>query len=257
MISEDPTPEKNDDFVDGFVKSPVFVISYIAISLLCAVLVYWTSQLVPMRHLLFGFGVGLALMVTLIITAAFINRLRTQEILDDKFDKMDKLLSSHNLNWIVNQRHIQSVEVQSNETWTFATELSYALQPDSDIAKGTRRNLARGARYKFFMPDRPRVHKIVSDYKRLYKFEPGQVEFILIPSSEFLFHTIFSLYNVHTDNPRCIEWLPIRKLSVWIEMDQEHAHKMAGVGEVLIRKYADRYTAPASGAHKDPDLITD
>jgi len=229
--------------------------SYIAISLLCAVIAFWVSSIVPMPHLIFGFGIGFALMLVIILTTVFVNRMRTDEIINDKYDKMDKLLSANNLNWIVNQQHIKSVEVQSNETWTFATELTFALQPDSDIYDGIRRNLARGARYKFFMPDRPRVHKIVSDYKRLYKFDPGQVEFILIPSSEFLFHTILSLYNVHTDKPRCIEWLPIRKLNVWIEMDEEHAQKMAGVGEVLIRKYADRYTAPATDAPKDNDTL--
>lgn len=256
MLTEDTTPQKKDDFVDNFVKSPVFVVSYIAISLLCGVLAYWVSSIIPMRHVLFGFGIGLALIVTIILTTAFINRLRSQEMMDDKYDKLNKLLASNNLNWIVNQQHIKSIEVQSNETWTFATELTYALQPDSDIYAGTKRNLARGARYKFFMPDRPRVHKIVSDYKRLYKFEPGQVEFILIPPSEFLFHTIMSVYNVHTDTPRCIEWLPIRKLNVWIEMDEEHAQKMAGIGEVLIRKYADRYTAPSADIQKDGDILS-
>ncbi len=250
MIEPNQDNEKSRaDFADRFVKSPVFIISYVAISLLCAILIYWVSGFVSPRELLFGFGAGLVLMVTIILTTGFIHHLRSDEVMNDRFGLIDKMMAAHNLNWIVNQNYIKAVEVHSSETWTFANELTFAIQPDSEISRGIDSNLAKGARYKFFMPDRPRVHKIVSDYKRIHKFAPGQVEFILIPHSEFLFPTILSLYNVRTGRPRCIEYLPIRKLNVWIEMDTEHSSRMEGIGEVLIRKYADRYTAPTIDHH--------
>jgi len=257
MIEPNSQNDKpQSDYADRFIKSPVFIAGYVALSLLCAILIYWVSGFVSPRELLFGFGAGLALMITIIVTTGFINRLRSDEVMNDRFGLIDKMMAAHNLNWIVNQNYIKSVELHSNETWTFATELTFAIEPDSEISKGIDRNLARGARYKFFMPDRPRVHKIVSDYKRIHKFAPGQVEFILIPHSEFLFHTILSLYNVRTGRPRCIEWLPIRQLNVWIEMDAEHSSRMEGIGEVLIRKYADRYTAPSVEHRSDENSPT-
>ena len=243
--------ETTSDFVDNFVKNPMFLMGYVAISLIAAILIYWVSKFVPPRELLFGFGAGLIFVISIVLITVFLNRLKTEGIMEDRFDLIDKLMAAHNLNWIVNQNYIKGIELNSDETWTFANELTFAVQPESEIARGIDSNLARGARYKFFMPDRPRVHKIIADYKRIHRFAPGQVEFILIPHSEFLFHTIISLYNVRTGSPRSIEWLPIRELNVWVEMDSEHSQRMEGIGEILIRKYADRYTAPAVDMNAD------
>ncbi|MGM0422773.1 MAG: hypothetical protein ACQEQL_06735, partial [Pseudomonadota bacterium] len=146
-------------------------------------------------------------------------------------------------NWMVDQQYIATIGLQSEETWTFATELTYVIQPETVMFKAHQRNLDKGARYKYFMPDRPKVHKIVADYKRLHQFQPGQIEFILIPHSEFLFYTIISVYNIRTERPRAIEWLPNRDINTWIEADEEHSMIIAGIGETLIRKYADRYSS--------------
>jgi|GEM_PF-1945274 len=230
-------------YLSQFFKSPFFLASYVGIALLCAFLIYWAADIVEPQHLGYGFAAATGLIVFIICITGFLNRLKTNDALDRKISSLGKLASSHAANWMVDQQYIATIGLQSEETWTFATELTYVIQPESVLFKAHQRNLNKGASYKYFMPDRPKVHKIVADYKRLHKFQPGQVEFILIPHSEFLFYTVISVYNVRTDLPRVIEWLPNRNIDTWIETDEEHAMIIAGIGETLIRKYADRYSS--------------
>lgn len=242
-MPEQSLPENRNSYISRFLKSPGFLLCYVGIALLSAFLIKWAAYYIEPHYLRYGFIAAAGLIILTLITSSLLNRLKTSEQLETKISNISKLAANHAMNWMVDQSYVSTIGQQSDETWTFATELTYAIQPDSVMFKGAARNLARGACYKFFMPDRPKVHKIVADYKRLHKFAPGQVEFILIPNSEFLFYTVISLYNVRTDRPRAIEWIPNRGIDTWIEMDEEHAAKIAGIGEILVRKYADRYSS--------------
>lgn len=239
----DKNTDHENNYMTRFFKSPFFIAAYTLIAVFCALLLQWSVEFIDPKYLVYGLAASLGVMTVIIATTVLINKMKNQEALDDKITHLNQIIMNNNMNWMVNQRHLRMTELQSEETWTFAPELTFAIQPDSVIFDGIKRNLSKGARYKFFMPDRPRVHKIVADYKRLHKFEPGQVEFILIPHSEFIFHTLISVYNIGTNRPRAIEWIPVRELNVWVEMDEEHSNRMVGIGEILLRKYADRYVS--------------
>ena len=252
--------KQDNSYINRFIKNPLFILSYVLIAVFSAFLIEWAFDTLETDYLLYGLAAAVAILALVILTTALLNRMKNQEALDDKIDHLNQVIMNNNMNWMVNQRYLRMTELQSDESWTFAPELTFAIQPDSIIFDGIRKNLARGARYKFFMPDRPRVHKIVADYKRLHKFEPGQVEFILIPSSEFIFHTLISIYNVGTKRSRAIEWIPVRKLNVWVEMDEEHSNRMVGIGEILLRKYADRYVSKTdenNGQSKPTVIVND
>ena len=185
-----------------------------------------------------------------VLIVSMFGRIRNETALSDCIEDISKLMTNNRMNWVVNQRDIHVIESESKETWAFAPELTYAIQPDSEIFRGIEENLQKGHKYKIFMPDQPKVHKIVADYHRLHNFEVGQVRFILIPPHEFLFHTIITIYGVHEDDARAIEWLPIRELDVWCEMDSEHSQRMIGIGQIMLKKYAD-FALDGDGSEKE------
>lgn len=248
---------QNQKYLTRFLKSPIFIASYIIVAIFCALLIQWSVKFITPKHILYGLGVSFLFTFLIIFMTVLLNRMRNQEALDEKLTDLSALIVNHKLNWIVNQKYMRMLELQSRETWIFAPELTFAIQTDSFIFEGTQRNLAKGAKYKFFIPDQPRIHKIVSDYKRIHKFEPGQVEFILLPHSEFVFHTAISLYNVGTDDISAVEWVPIRDLNTWIQMDKSHSERVAGIGQMLIRKHADHFVSlkekPRAPLDKDSD----
>lgn len=219
------------------VKHPLVSTLSVFAALWIAIVLQWSRSKVPFEMLLVAVILMFLLIAFIIVVTAAVMRLKNQEELDDKIADLKSVIVNNNLTWIVNQRYVQMVESNSKETWAFAQELSYAIQPDSEIFKGIQENLAKGHRYKIFMPDRPRTHKIISDYIRLHTFKKGQVQFVLVPNNEFYFHTVMVIYDVYSSDPRCIEWLPVRELNIWIEMDAEHTSRMIGVGEILMKKF--------------------
>lgn len=184
-----------------------------------------------------GTGIFFFIVLMNMVVNGVINKMHNQDYFDSRLETLNNMILSNNMNWLVNQKYVQMLEMQADEVWAFAPELTYSIQPGTDIFKAVEVSLARGCRYKIFMPNKAETHKILADYKRLHKFEPGQVEFILLPHEEYIFHTIICVYNPRADHPRAIEWLPVEGLVAWLEMDQKHTGQMVGVGEVLIKRY--------------------
>jgi len=184
-----------------------------------------------------GAGIFLFLAVMNMVVNATVNKLHNQDYFDQRLEILNNIIISNNMNWLVNQKYLQMVEMGSQEVWAFAPELTYSIQPGTEIFRAVQMSLARGCRYKIFMPNQPETHKIISDYRRLHSFQPGQVEFILVAHEEYVFHTIITVYDPHSDRPRAIEWLPVENLVAWLEMDLKHANRMVGIGEVLLKRY--------------------
>ena len=244
----DHSKTQSKSYITRFFQHPLFFIGYTVTAITCAALIYEANKYLGGDHVIYGLIAAAVLVFSIAGLTLMLGRLKQEEILDDRIAHMQQLVVNHDLHWVVNQHDIRLMSLDSDETWVFANELTYTLEPGTALFNGMRNSITRGARHKFFMPDRPRVHKIVADFKRLHKFAPGQIEFILIPQSEFLFHTIISVFNVHTENIRAIETVANRDIDAWVEMDRDHAGLMAGIGETLIRKYADRYTPQHSTA---------
>ena len=166
----------------------------------------------------------------------------TQEFIQD----LDDIVKKNNYEWVVNQSYIAKAEGNADETWVFAQELTYAIQPETEIFKGLAKNLNRGARYRFYMPDHPKVHKIIADFFRLHRFEEGQVSFYRVPVEAFVFNAIISIYGMGKDEtPTAIEFMPNNNVVVWAEMDQKFTREMVRIGQALAEKYPNATTRSA------------
>ncbi len=224
-------------YISKVIKSPILVTLSTFAALWIAIILQWSRSKVEFEMLIAAVGFTFLVVCFMVVVAMTMMRMKNQEELDDKIADLKNVIVNNNLTWIVNQKYVQMIESNSEETWAFTPELTYSVQEGTDIFYGVKENLSKGHKYKIFMPDRPRVHKMIADYQRVHDFKDGQVQFILIPNNEFFFHTVMVVYNINSAEPRCIEWLPVRELSIWIEMDQEHTNRMIGIGSILIKKY--------------------
>ena len=237
MTENNAKRKSQESVVNRVFHSPIFVGATGVGVVLIALSFDAVKDKVSPMGLAAGAALFLALSVINMVVNAATNKLHNQDYFDQRLDVLNNIILSNNLNWLVNQKYIEMLESNSQEVWAFAPELTYSIQPGTEIFNAVETSLSRGCRYKVFMPNKPDTHKILSDYRRLHKFEPGQVEFILLPHEEYVFHTIISIYNPNSENPKAIEWLPVEKVVAWIEMDAMHAGRMVGIGQVLLKRY--------------------
>lgn len=217
--------------------SPVFVAFAGVAVIVMAMSIDVVKDKVDTMSLAMGAGVFIFVITINMIINASINKLHNQDYFDQRLEVLNNMILSNNLNWLVNQKYVGMLESSADEVWAFAPELTYSIQPGTEIFNAVEMSLARGCRYKIFMPNKPETHKILADYRRLHKFRPGQVEFILVAHEEYVFHTIIAVYNPRSEHPKAIEWLPVDNLIAWIEMDLKHSNRMVGIGEVLLKRY--------------------
>lgn len=232
--------EKNVSVLKRTVENPFFAIAVTISVLLVALLLDRVKDSVSWENLLIAAGVVFFITFVNMLVGALVNKAENQENFDSQIERINTLILSNSMNWLVNERYVEMAEAQADEIWAFAPELTFAIEEDTPIFKAVQRNLARGSKYKIFMPNRPTVHRIVAEYNRLHEYADGQVEFILIPHEEFIFHTIISVYDPISDEPRAIEWLPNDEMVAWLEMDSKHARRMVGVGEIMLERYEEQ-----------------
>lgn len=249
MTSADAKKKSHESVVNRVVHSPIFVAAGAVIILILAFSFDKVKDHVSSEGLLIGGGVFLFLIITSMVVNAAINKLHNQDYFDQRLEIINNMILSNNMSWLVNQKYVQMLEMQAEEVWAFAPELTFSIQPGTEIFKAVETSLSKGCRYKIFMPNKPETHKIIADYRRLHKFQPGQVEFILVPHEEYVFHTIICIYNPRSDYPKSIEWLPVENLVAWLEMDLKHAGRMVGIGEVLVKRHL------TGGADIDTSLV--
>lgn len=149
----------------------------------------------------------------------------------------DVLYHSPYKGWLVDQKYLQLTEEASKEIWTIIPLLTFSIQPGTVLYNGVHAGIRRGVKHKIFMPDTPKVHGNIAEYIRQHRPVPGQVEFILIPDDEYLFHTVISLYNPLTKDPTAIEYLPAEHLATWVRMDEDYTRSMIKTTKILIKKY--------------------
>jgi len=154
-----------------------------------------------------------------------------------EIDVNDVLYRSPYKGWLVDQNYLRQTENAAKEIWTIIPLLTFAVQPDSVLFQGVNAGIQRGCKHKIFMPDTPEVHKNIAEYIRLHRPLPGQVEFILIPDDEYVFHTVLSLYNPQSDNPTAIEYLPAEHLATWVRMDEDYTRRIINAAKIVLRKF--------------------
>ncbi|MBK67855.1 MAG: hypothetical protein CMP22_06960 [Rickettsiales bacterium] len=218
-------------------QNPIFIAFYVFTTIFAGLSFEYMRNELGLKIMTVAILLVFLIVILNIVLATAFNRSINEDELDQKIQDIGNLISNNNLAWLVSEKHLQIVEMNSDVIWVFAPYLDYAIDPTTDIYRGLQRNLKRGAQYKFFMPEQPLTHKIISDFQRVHKYKKNQVEFVLIPYQEYLFHTIISIYGVTSDEPHCIESIPVEQLGVWVRMDKEHTDRMIGVGEMMIKKY--------------------
>lgn len=159
-------------------------------------------------------------------------------------DDAEKNITAHDVlhhspykGWLVDQKFLQLTEENAKEIWTIIPLLTFSVQPGTVLYDGVHAGIRRGIKHKIFMPDTARVHGNIAEYIRQHKPVPGQVEFILIPEDEYLFHTVLSLYNPRTNKPTAIEYLPAEHLATWIRMDENYTHSIVKTAQIMVKKY--------------------
>jgi len=236
-MSDKAKKKSQETVIQRVFHSPIFVGATGVGVVLIALSFDAVKDKVSPEGLAAGVAVFLFLAVINMVVNAMTNKLHNQDYFDQRLEVLNNIILSNNLNWLVNQKYIEMLESNADEVWAFAPELTYSIQPGTEIFNAVETSLSRGCRYKIFMPNKPETHKILSDYRRVHKFQPGQVEFILLPHEEYVFHTIITIYNPNSAAPKSIEWLPVEALVAWLEMDQKHADRMVGIGQVLLKRY--------------------
>jgi len=252
MGSEQPKQKQGDSVVYRVLHSPIFVAASGIGVLMMAFTIDSLREYLSIESVAVGTGLFLFIVLINLVVNNMIGKMQNQDYFDSRLEVLNNIILSNNLNWLVNQKYVQMIEMQADEVWAFAPELTYAIQPDSAIFKAIQVNLARGSRYKIFMPNTPETHRIIADYRRLHDFKPGQVQFVLVPHEEYVFHTIIVIYDPLSNNPHAIEWLPIDNLVAWLEMDRKHTGSMIGIGEVLIKRYLGNRPDDASFVREIP-----
>lgn len=218
-------------------QNPIFIAAYVFTTIFVGLSIEYMREELGFKTIVIAIlSVFLIVILNIVLATAF-NRSVNEDELDQRIQDIGNLISNNNLAWLVSEKHLQIVEMNADDIWVFAPYLDYAIDPETDIYKGLQKNLKRGARYKFFMPDTPLAHKVISDFDKVHKYKKKQVEFILIPHKEYLFHTIISIYGVFSDEPHAIESIPVENLGLWLRMDKEHTDRMIGVGEMIVKKY--------------------
>lgn len=149
----------------------------------------------------------------------------------------DVLYHSPYKGWLVDQKFLKLTEEASKEIWTIIPLLTFSIQPGTVLYEGVQAGIRRGVKHKIFMPDTPKVHGNIAEYLHQHRPVPGQVEFILIPEDEYLFHTVLSLYNPLTKNPTAIEYLPAEHLATWVRMDADYTRSIIKTAQILVKKY--------------------
>lgn len=239
MADSSAKKKSQESITQRVFHSPIFVGATGVSVILLAMSFDAVKDMVSPSALAVAAGTFIFLSIMNMAVNASINKLHNQDYFDQRLEVLNNIILSNNMNWLVNQKYVQMLEMGADEVWAFAPELTFSIQPGTEIFEAVEVSLARGCRYKVFMPNQPETHRILSDYRRLHKFEPGQVEFILVPHEEYVFHTIMTVYNPRSDHPRAIEWLPVENLTAWLEMDTKHSRRMVGIGEVLIKRYIE------------------
>ena len=156
---------------------------------------------------------------------------------DKNITPHDVLYHSPYKGWLVDQKFLQLTEEAAKEVWTIIPLLTFSVQPETEVYQGAHRAIQRGCKYKLFMPDTPEVHQNLAEYIRLHRPLPGQVEFILIPEEEYLFHTVVALYNPLSKEPTAIEYLPAEHLATWVRMDEDYTGRIVKTAQRLVKKY--------------------
>ena len=217
-------------------KNPLFVASSTISAIFLAALLQWSRGFVEFSDLMIGLGMVLFIIVMNIIFVGLFHQSAVKDELESRIQDLRILLSDSKMDWLLNEKMLSAVNRDAKEVWVFTPNIGKATDIDSPIFQSMKDSLEKGTKYIYYMPDRPRIHKFVADFKKLHNFEEGQVKFILIPAKNFIFHTHIAVFEPHSPKPQAIEWLPIRNIDFYIEMDEEHSNRMVGIGIMLEEK---------------------
>src|SRR5690606_25834312 len=121
------------------------------------------KDMVSPQALAAGAGIFIFLSVMNMAVNASFNKLHNQDYFDQRLEVLNNIILSNNMNWLVNQKYVQMLEMGADEVWAFAPELTFSIQPGTEIFEAVETSLARGCRYKVFMPNQPETHRILSD----------------------------------------------------------------------------------------------
>jgi len=223
-----------------FLQHPLMIGVYTFIAIIISLSVDRLQDTLSLTEIIIGFG-GVFLIVSLgIVLTVLLNKLKHQEEFEDKLNDLKSIIIASNMTWLVSEKYVAHLEKHSEETWVFSQDLTNDLNKESEIFHAVEENLQKGNIYKYFIPDTPKNLRNLADYKKLHKYKAGQVEFYVVNPIEYLFYTEIYVYDVgQAQDQKAVEWLPVKALDFYIEMDKDHTAHVIGIGH----RYMDRYKA--------------
>jgi|JYMV01.1.fsa_nt_gi hypothetical protein len=176
--------------------------------------------------------------VAMIVFAVFL-RLKEKEQFTQSVDKISTALEASNMKWLLSETEVKYLEEKAKCVWIMSPSLANDVNLDGEIIKAVSRNLAKGVKYTYFLPNTKLINGQINEYKEIYLQYLDSVEFVLVPDDEYHFYTEVAIYNadeIEKENI-AIEWLPDESYDYYIRLDKQHTSSVVGIASIMKQKY--------------------
>jgi low affinity Fe/Cu permease len=248
----------------------------IAMYILFTAIFFVVFELTPLmdwlRQSLVSFSVSITIVVAITVMSFFLNYLFHNEDLKVAMEKMEKVIETINMGWLLPESVVLEKESKADEIWVFQTNLEkeYDTQP-GEVGEAVLNNLKSGKKYTYFLPTRSFTNGQVETFKRIFnqkeleyqvkcesknkKSVKFSYKFVLVEDDSIFIHSEIVLYNPtipvsrdpnRSDDERvkernAIEFLPSDEKTTintryYIDLNDQRANEIWSLGCKLIDK---------------------
>jgi hypothetical protein len=239
-------PEKNRNdkttiitHINNFIKSPK---GSLALTLLVFAVAYFYEYFedkLNKINIIYGAIFTIFIVIISIIIYANYSKLEIKEEYEKNNNILKAFIEGHGLGNIINEQELTRTEEKANDIWVFTLDLSNDTgddindKKDNKIYETVEKNLKKGKKYTYFLPDIRETYGAIEKFKSSHDFNEGQVKFCLIPPKEF--HIVSE--TVVYDKKKALQWFPGSKINYYIKLDDKYRRNIVGSGKILMEKY--------------------
>lgn len=238
MQEYEKRPRKSQpNWVAGVFRHPLTIgLYYLAVLMVALIYDMTKSGFSTQTFVLAALGAFVLFVVAIALSALFF-RIGRQVEFEDRINDLQEFINAQHMGWIVNDKYIRALEIGSPETWVFTRNLINDLNETGEIFQAVKSNLSSGCKYAYFLPDTPTAYDVVDRFRSVHRYQPGQVQFYLVPEIYFSFYTEVVAYNVNSAERIAIEWLPQESLNYFFALDSKHTDRIIGIGKMYQAKF--------------------
>lgn len=226
-------------YLNNFIKSPQGIILSTLLTFLIAFIINLLEDNIDSKIILIGaiFTI-IIILLTMIIYANF-SRIEIKEEYSENNDILKAFILAQGLGDLISELEMSRIEANAKEIWVFSLHLSNDIgieshnKQNNNIFQTVKKNLKKGTRYTYFLPDDPFKYGAIEKFKEIHTFESGQVRFCLIPPKEFHIVSEIVIY----DGKQAMQWFPSKAMNYFIKLDEHHLMSILGSGKLLLEQY--------------------